>query len=168
MLLLYIGQQLHGRLKVKFDNPYLFVVSILVVYESSLLIGPIGLNHNGYKDVLQLTVGCTAALYAVCFISKKLEKRRIGKVLELCGRESFYIMGLHIVGFKLCTMLLMSLGVVDGGLEYLMTPKLGNNVILLIVYTLCGMFFPVAFMYGFRKISTYILMKIPFMKKYVL
>ena len=155
MLLLYIGQQLHGRLKVKFDNPYLFVAAILIVYESSLLIGPIGLNHNGYKDVLQLSVGCTAALYAVCFISKKLEKCRIGKVLELCGRDSFYIMGLHIVGFKLCTMLLMALGIVDDGLEYLMTPQLGNNVILLIVYTLFGLFFPIAFMYGFRKLKSF-------------
>ena len=77
---LYIGQQLNGRLKVKFDNPYLFVAAVLVVYESSLLIGPVGLNHNSYKDVLQLTVGSTSALYAVCFISKKLEKWRIGKV----------------------------------------------------------------------------------------
>ena len=161
MLLLYIGQQLNGRLKVKFDNPYLFVAAILVVYESSLLIGPMGLNHNGYKDVLQLTIGSTAALYAVCFISKKLEKlHMVNKVLELCGRESFYIMGLHIVGFKLCTMLLMILGIVDGKLEYLMTPKLENNVILLIVYTLCGLFFPVAFMHGFRRLKSFILQNI--------
>ena len=153
---------------MKFDNIYLFVISVLVVYESSLLIGSIGLNHNGYKDVLQLTVGCMAALYAVCFIAKKLEKRRIGKVLELCGRESFYIMELHIVGFKLCTMILMSVGVINNDLENLMTPKIGNNVFLLIVYTLCGMFFPVAFMYGFRKISAYILMKIPFRRKRIL
>lgn len=121
---LYIGQQLNGRLKVKFDNPYLFVAAVLVVYESSLLIGPVGLNHNSYKDVLQLTVGSTSALYAVCFISKKLEKWRIGKVLEVCGRESFYIMGLHIVRFKLCTMSLMALGIIEGGLENLMTPHL--------------------------------------------
>ena len=165
MLLLYIGQQLNGKLKVKFDNIYLFVISVLVVYESSLLIGSIGLNHNGYKDVLQLTVGCTAALYAVCFIAKKLEKWRIGKVLELCGRESFYIMGLHIVGFKLCTMMLMSVGIINNGLENLMTPQIGNNVFLLIVYTLCGMFFPVAFMYGFRKVKSFLL---PLMKKHVL
>lgn len=157
MLLLYVGQQLHGRLKVKFDNPYLFVVALLVVYESSLLIGPVGLNHNSYKDVLQLTVGSTAALYAVCFISKKLETWRIGKVLELCGRESFYIMGLHIVGFKLCTMLLMALGIIDGGLENLMTPHLGHNVFLLIVYTLCGLFFPIAFMFVFRKLKSLVL-----------
>lgn len=127
------------------------MISVLVVYESSLLIGSIRLNHNGYKDVLQLTLGCTVALYAVCFIAKKLEKWRIGKVLELCGRESFYIMGLHIVGFKLCTMILMSVGVINGGLENLMTPQIGNNVFLLIVYTLCDMFFPIAFYVRIQK-----------------
>ncbi len=142
------------------DNPYLFVIAVLIVYESSLLTGSVALNLNRYKDVLQLIADSIAALYAICFISKKLEKFRIGKVLELCGGESFYIMGLHIVSFKLCTMLLMFLGIVDGGLEYLMTPKLGNNVTLLIVYTLCGLFFPVAFMSGFRRLKSFILQNI--------
>lgn len=154
MLLLYIGQQLNSKLKIKFDNPYLAMIALLIVYESSLLIGPVGLNRNKYADVLQLTVGSTAALYIICFLSKKIERYRIGKVLELCGKESFYIMGLHIVGFKLCTMFLMALGVVDGGLENVMTPKLGSDIILLIIYTLCGLFFPVGFIYIFRRLKT--------------
>ena len=154
MLLLYIGQQLHGKLQVKFDNPYLLVAALLIVYESSLLTGSVGLNHNNYKDVLHLTVGSTAALYAVCFVSKKLEGSRIGKWLELCGRESFYIMGLHIVGFKLCTMVLMALGVVDGGLERLMTPALNGNILLLLVYTACGMVIPLVLITLFRKVKS--------------
>ena len=32
--------------------------------------------------------------------------------------------GLHIVRFKLCTMSLMALGIIEGGLENLMTPHL--------------------------------------------
>lgn len=36
-------------------------------------------------------------------------------------------------------MILMSVGIANNGLENLMTPKIGNNVFLLIVYTLCGM-----------------------------
>ena len=159
MLLLYVGQQLHGRWKAKFDNPYLFVAAVLVVYESSLLIGPVGLNHNSYKDVLQLTVGSTSALYAVCFISKKLESCRIGKWLELCGRESFYIMGLHIVGFKLCTMVLMGIGVIDHGLEKTMTPALNDNIILMLVYTTCGMVVPLMFIIAFRKVKSLIIRK---------
>lgn len=159
MLLLYVGQQLYGRLKFNFDNPYLFVTCIFIVYESSLLTGPMGLAHNGFEDVLHLTVGSTASLYVLCFISKKLEKLRIGKIIEICGRDSFYIMGLHFFGFKLCTMLLMALGIVDGGLEYLKTPQLGDNVILLVIYTLCGVFFPVGFMFVFRKIKSSVLRK---------
>lgn len=153
MLLLYIGQQLKGKLKVQFDNPYLFVAALLIVYESSLLTGSVGLNHNNYKDVLQLTIGSTCALYAVCYLSRKLEKYRLGRWLELCGRESFYIMALHIVGFKLCTMLLMAMGIVDGGLEELMTPPLENNVLLLGCYTFCGMVFPLIFLYLFRRLK---------------
>lgn len=153
MLLLYVGQQVNGRLKIQFDNPYLFGAALLIVYESSLLTGSVALNHNSYKDVLQLTVGSTSALYAACYLSKKLEKHRLGKWLERCGRDSFYIMALHIVGFKLCTMFLMAAGVVDGGLENVMTPPIGGNVLLLGCYTLCGLFFPLAFLYLFRRLK---------------
>ena len=159
MLLLYIGQQLYGKLQVKFDNPYLLAVALLIVYESSLLTGTVGLNHNGYKDVLHLTVGGTAALYVVCFVSKKLEGCHIGKWLELCGRDSFYIMGLHIVGFKLCTMALMALGIVDGGLEKTMTPALGGNILFLVIYTAFGMVMPLVFITAFRKMKSLIIHK---------
>lgn len=159
MLLLYIGQQLNNKLKIQFNNPFLFITALLIVYESSLLIGPVGLNHNKYKDVLQLTIGSTSALYAVCYLSRKLEKYRIGKWLEQCGKDSFYIMALHIVGFKLCTMFLMTIGIVDGGLERLMTPHLGNNVLLLVCYTLCGMVLPLLFLYLIRKIKAFIIMQ---------
>ena len=92
-------------MKVKFDNPYLFVAAVLVVYESSLLIGPVGLNHNSYKDVLQLTVGSTSALYAVCFISKKLEKWRIGKSVGSVWQGIFLHHGTthrEVQNFALC------------------------------------------------------------------
>lgn len=154
MFLLYIGQQLKGRLRVQFDNPFLFAAALLIVYESSLLTGPVALNHNAYKDVLHLSAGATSALYAVCFLSRKIEKCRIGKWIELCGRESFHIMALHIVGFKLFTMLLMAFGVMDGGLECTMTPRLGNNVLWLACYTVCGMAFPVIFVHAFRKLKS--------------
>lgn len=74
---------------MKFDNPYLFVAAVLVVYESSLLIGPVGLNHNSYKDVLQLTVGSTSALYAVCFISKNWRSGVSGKCWKCVAGNLF-------------------------------------------------------------------------------
>lgn len=121
---LYIGQQLNGRLKVKFDNPYLFVAAVLVVYESSLLIGPVGLTTIVTKTYYNLRWEAHLQLYAVCFISKKLEKWRIGKVLEVCGRESFTSWDYTSWGsnFALCRWWLWAL--LMGGLENLMTPHL--------------------------------------------
>ncbi len=150
MLLLYIGQQINGQWYVKFDNPFVFAAALIVVYESSKLTGRVGLNHNSYNDVLQLTVGSTCALYAVCFLSKKIEKTFIGKLLEICGRESFYIMGLHIISFHICTELLLRLGVINEGLARLMTPSLESNVILLFVYVFFGMVIPVLIINGIR------------------
>lgn len=150
MLLVYIGQEVNNRFRLQFDNPYVCIAALLIMYESSLISGSIGLNHNHYHDVLQLTIGCMAALYVVCFISKKIERINIGKLLMLFGRESFYIMGLHIVGFHVCTLLLNSLGIVDGGLARQMTPAIGNNVALLLTYTAFGMFFPILFIKLFR------------------
>lgn len=153
MLLIYIGQELHNRFRLRFDNPYVCTAALLIVYESSLLSGSMALNQNSYHDVLQLTAGCVSALYVICFVSKKIDGTVAGNILMLCGRDSFYIMGLHIVGFRLCTIMLNGLGIVEGGLTRLMTPAIGNDVILLAVYTLCGMAFPIAFMYVFRKLK---------------
>lgn len=86
---LYIGQQLNGRLKVKFDNPYLFVAAVLVVYESSLLIGPVGLNHNSYKDVLQLTVGSTSALMPFVSFRKNWRSGVSGKCWKCVAGNLF-------------------------------------------------------------------------------
>lgn len=150
MFLIYIGQEMNNRCRLKFDNPYVCIAALLIVYESSLISGSVGLNKNHYHDVLQLTIGCMAALYAVCFMSKKIEQTWGGRLLMLCGRESFYIMGLHIVGFHICTILLNSLGIVDGGLARLMTPSIGNNAALLLTYTAFGLFFPLLFIKLFR------------------
>lgn len=92
-------------------------------------------------------------LYAICFISKKLEGTVVSNILMRCGRESFYIMGLHIIGFRLCTVMFNGLGIVDGGMARLMTPAIENNILLLAVYTFCGIAFPIAFMHIFRKLK---------------
>ncbi len=128
MLLIYLGQQLNNRWKVQFNNVALLLVSILVVYESSLLIGGVGMNHNIFKDALQLTVGATCALYVICYFSKKMEKSFVGNVIEMVGRNSFYIMGLHFVGFRICAMLLNSMGLFEGELACLTTPPIGGGI----------------------------------------
>lgn len=160
MLLLYIGQQINGKLKVEFNNPYLLVGALMIVYESSLLVGGVSMNGNQFVDVLQLTAGSVCALYVICFVSKKLEGKYLGRILEVCGKESFYIMGLHFIGFRICSEILLALGCIDGGLACLTTPPLGHNIGLLILYTFFGMAFPVISIKCFRIIK----MKIVSMK----
>lgn len=62
------------------------------------------------KDILQLTVADPAVLYIIMYIGKHIEHLRVGKFLADIGNNSFYVMALHFVGFKLCTMTLDAIG----------------------------------------------------------
>lgn len=44
------------------------------------------------------------------YIGKHIEKNVVGKAIAYVGKESFYVMALHFVGFKLCTLALQSIG----------------------------------------------------------
>lgn len=44
------------------------------------------------------------------YIGKRIEKYIVGKAIAYVGKESFYVMALHFVGFKLCTLSLSSAG----------------------------------------------------------
>ncbi len=82
-------------------------------------------------------------------------EHNIRRLLSLCGKDSFYIMGLHFVGFKLCTMLLNWLGG-DKNLAVLQ-PQAENSILLLLCYLTFGILFPLAFMWLFRKVKSYII-----------
>lgn len=159
MLLIYLGEQINNRFKLQFDNWGCAIFSLLIFYQTSILFGDgiIGLNNNAYHDALQLTISCCAATYLLCFIAKKIEHSKIGKLIAVCGKESFYIMGLHIVGFKLCSTILIQLGYINGGLEQLMTPAIENNLFLLLIYTTCGVIIPIIVITLVRKIKLLIL-----------
>lgn len=44
------------------------------------------------------------------YIGKHIEKNVVGKAIAYVGKESFYVMALHFVGFKLCTLALQGIG----------------------------------------------------------
>lgn len=53
------------------------------------------------------------------------------------------------VGFKLCTLALQRIGYRGASLSDL-TPTVGSNVLLLLIYAFFGIGFPLLFMWGFR------------------
>lgn len=115
--------------------------------------GGVSLNSNKYNDVLTLTVSSVMALYVVCYFSKKIENSHIGHLLSKCGKDSFYIMGLHFLGFKIGSCILSLFGV-NTDLASLTAPA-GKSFLLLVYYWIFAIVFSLAFMALFRKVKTF-------------
>lgn len=113
MLLIYVGMQLYQRVKLKFTNGYMAVVCAIVAFETACMLGGVALNGNAYKDICQLLVAAPAMLYIIMYIGKRIERNALGRALAYVGNNSFYVMALHFVGFKCCTMTLNLLNISD-------------------------------------------------------
>ena len=149
MWLIYCGYLLMNVLKLKFNNNLIAVFCGLIVYHMATTQSGIVLNINKYTDVLSLTISSVSALYVIAYLSKKIENGAIGKALAWCGKESFYIMALHFVGFKLCTLILGVLGL-KLQLSSLLAPA-DENIGLTLLYLCFGVIFPLVFIVGFRQ-----------------
>ena len=155
MLLIYVGKIMYQKMKLSFDNGYLAIVCGLVAFEVACMLGGVALNGNEYKDILQLIVAAPAVLYIIMYIGKHIETNVVGKAIAYVGKESFYVMALHFVGFKLCTLALQSIGYGGANLSDL-TPCVDGNILLLLLYAFFGVGFPLLFMCGFRRVKTLI------------
>ena len=155
MWLIYCGYKLKNQLQLKFDNIYVLCLTSIILYHNATVVGGVGLNTNFYNDAITLTVASVAALYVVRFISRKIENSGVGSIFALCGHSSFYILALHFVGYKLCTYMLMLVGV-DVSLSALKAPT-GNSILYLILYFTCALLFPLFFRWLFRKIKIWIM-----------
>lgn len=139
-LLLYAGFLINRKWQWKFDNRYLFVGSLFVVYETSMLYADVSMAGTKYSDTINLLVGTIAALYALCFISKKIESNILGKVIASVGSHSYYVMVFHLLGFKIATGILWCCGI-DKPLDVLFSPA--SNLIELALYIVCGIVFSI-------------------------
>ena len=110
MLLIYVGKIMYQKMKLSFDNGYLAIACGLIAFEVACMLGGVALNGNEYKDILQLLVAASAVLYIIMYIGKQIEANVVGKAIAYIGKESFYVMALHFVGFKLCTLALQGIG----------------------------------------------------------
>lgn len=155
MLLIYVGKIMYQKMKLSFDNWYLAIICGLIAFEVACMLGGVALNGNEYKDILQLLVAAPAVLYIIMYIGKHIETNVAGKAIAYVGKESFYVMALHFVGFKLCTLALQGIGYRGASLSDL-TPGVGGNILLLFVYAFFGVGFPLVFMWGFRRVRTLI------------
>lgn len=152
MLLIYVGRIMYQKMKLSFDNGYLAIICGLIAFEVACMLGGVALNSNEYKDILQLLVAAPAVLYIIMYIGKHIEANVVGKAIAYVGKDSFYVMALHFVGFKFCTLALQGIGYGGASLSDL-TPTVGSNVLLLLIYAFFGIGFPLLFMWGFRRVE---------------
>lgn len=150
--LIYIGKLLVRKYNLSFDNKFLFVLSLMIVYIFAIFHGSVQLNQNKFDNIVSLTISSVAALYAIAYISKKC-KGRIAHLLSIIGRDSFYIMGLHLIAFKPCVLLLNLCGY-KLNLAELLAPA--PDIFCFILFVLGGTLLPLGFIYLFRSIKTVI------------
>ena len=150
MWLIYIGMLIKQYNKVSFDNPKIAIISTLIAWGSAVINGGVILVDNIYNDVLSLTITSCACSYVVCYISKHRYRNIIGKIFNEIGKESFAIMALHFIAFKILTLILNLWGI-DVNLGQT-NPYVGYSVILLALYTIIGLFLPVIFIKVIRSL----------------
>lgn len=135
LVLICVGQFL-GQMKLKFDNLLLLLVAFVIFIQYTVLTPSVALNGNQYKDVVYLIVSSVSALYMLGTASKKLVQSRWGGIIEHIGKESFWVMGFHMVGFHVFTLILTLFGLEFE--HHFTTPQIGHNVFLLLGYVFFG------------------------------
>lgn len=151
MWLIYCGYILKNNFHLNFTNKFICLISILIVYHIATMQGGVLLNANQYHDALTLTISSIAALYIVNYTSQKIEKSYIGHILAFCGKNSFYIMGLHFLGFKLGTIILSWIGIKQN-LGELMAPA-QSSFVLLLFYLIFSVVFSLLFITSLRQLK---------------
>lgn len=158
VVLMCVGQML-GRLKLKFDNGFLLLMTALIFFQYTVLTPSVALNTNQYKDVVFLIVSSVSALYVLGYISKKITNTVSGGVIKHIGKESFWVMGFHMLGFHVFTAILGFFGIEFE--HHFTTPEIGNNVFLLIGYLFFGIVIPLMIRFiCYNKIYCFICKKI--------
>lgn len=147
---------MNRKFRFRYDNIFVVVACAIIGFEVASMLGGVNLNSNTYKDILQIIVASPAILYCIMYLGKKIENTLVGKSLARIGRDSFYIMALHLAGMKVCTMALHA-SKMGGGMLSSLTPSVGNNIVLLIIYLISGIGIPLIFMFFFRKLRSLIL-----------
>ena len=154
MAVIYCGMLLKRRLGVHFSNPWCFFIAVVVLLQYTLLPHPWQtFPTNRFPDVLAPIIKGGSATYIVLFLSRKLNQPKpLFIFLSYVGRNSLYIMALHIVGLFLCNSLLLLLGLADDMTmaTSLYTFAIGDNYAITFLYLLFGLFLPLLSIELFR------------------
>lgn len=142
MALIYMGHMLFQNGGGRFINFYSFLIALCLLWGISILDPKVALNNNVFSSPFQLLGITISAFYCWAFIATKMENNILGKIVAFIGENSFCIMGLHFIAFKLCSMILTPLTGTPFATWCLTTPELGTNYLLVATYLVFGIVIP--------------------------
>lgn len=147
LLIFYIGY-IYRKYDDKIDINLYFVVTAVLFLVLSSLYGSIEMTANYYLSPSFLILNSLAGIYVnICFAKMVISKNRDHKILEYIGKNTFTIMALHFLSFKLINFIQVKLY----NLPIYMVAKYpiinGDNG-WWILYSLCGVFLPIIAKYG--------------------
>ena len=157
MLLIEIGKIINQKLKWEYTNKFVLLGSVILFVHIIFMLGYIpSLARNKYSDLLSLIVGSSCAIYIWGFMYKKIQRTLFANIVCYVGRESLYVMMLHIVGLFICNSIFEYLGYFS-----IISPKgmytynLNSNPLLIICYLTMGVGFPLVIISLYRRLKSY-------------
>ncbi len=152
MWLIYLGMLIR-RWNISFDRllPALIFAAVVVLF--TYITRGVSLNENRFDGVVILSLTSFCALYAICYLSRRLTDTKVGNLMAYIGRDSFHIMAYHLIAFKVCTMLLNLIGYNPLATDSagttatplpldILTPDVGSNIFLWLIYLAAGTLLP--------------------------
>ena len=121
---------------------------MIIFYQYNLFDGGMALNSNRFHDMVHLVVCSWSAMYILAFIGKKIQRSSAGKIIAYIGKESFWIMGLHMIGFHVFSTFLNFFGMEFE--HHFTTPNIDTNITLLIGYLFFGIGIPLLIKLTFK------------------
>lgn len=142
--LICIGKLMFQDLQCKFDNVLILLIACIIAIQSIIFDGgQITLASNHYHDMLQLDMGCASVLYIIAFVAKRFESSFVAKGFAYLGKDSLYIMALHILGFFCCNTLLAHMGIFDHNTHSYYTYEISGSPFIVLAYLAFGLTVPV-------------------------
>lgn len=142
MILIYIGYYFNQIINLKYNNKFILFVSIITLICNTLYVDKLRMNKNIIINPVTFLTSAIAGLYLLCFIGKRIEENRIGKLLETCGRYSFYIMVFHFISFKLAMLIIHYFKIENITVLSDLEPST-SNIIGVIIYIVIGTGLPI-------------------------
>lgn len=139
-------QFLYIWLQWKFDNKYMFILSS-IIFINLPLYGSFAMANNRFENPAFLLVVIFNGMYLLYYISRKISKYKIVRLLSMLGKNSFWIMAFHFLAFKIGSLIINLFTDVDISR---LTPNT-NNIFGVVFYFILGIFIPCCIGYVIEK-----------------